>query len=107
MRNASPAPSPAARGIQFKLIGATSLGVLLLVVSALAGLASAWFDLGAAMPASYSVSRDAEQLQREFRLQVQEWKNVLLRGADDALREKHASALAEEGRKVAALAAKV
>ncbi len=107
MRNASPASPPPARGIQFKLIGATSLGVLLLVASALAGLASAWFDLGAAMPASYAVSRDAEQLQREFRLQVQEWKNVLLRGADDALREKHAAALTEEGRKVAELAARV
>ena len=107
MRNASPASPPPARGIQFKLIGATSLGVLLLVASALAGLASAWFDLGAAMPASYAVSRDAEQLQREFRLQVQEWKNVLLRGGDDALREKHAAALTEEGRKVAELAARV
>ena len=33
MRNASPASPPPARGIQFKLIGATSLGVLLLVAS--------------------------------------------------------------------------
>ncbi|KRG76735.1 chemotaxis protein [Stenotrophomonas chelatiphaga] len=107
MRNVSPSPPSSTRGIQFKLIGASALGVLLLVVSALAGLASAWFDLGAAMPDSYAVSRDAEKLQREFRLQVQEWKNVLLRGSDDALREKHAAALADEGRRVRELAAVV
>ena len=107
MRTASSATSPPARGIQFKLVGATALGLLLLVTSALAGLASAWLDLGTAMPASYAVNRDAERLQREFRIQVQEWKNVLLRGADDALREKHAAALADEGRKIDALAALV
>ena len=107
MRTRSPASSPPTRGIQFKLVGATALGLLLLVTSALAGLGSAWLDLGAAMPTSYAVSRDAEKLQREFRLQVQEWKNVLLRGSDDALREKHVAALAEEGRKVRELAATV
>jgi len=107
MRTASPASSLPARGIQFKLVGATALGLLLLVASALAGLASAWVDLGTAMPASYAVNRDAEKLQREFRLQVQEWKNVLLRGSDDALREKHTAALVEEGRKVRELAATV
>ena len=104
MRTASPDASPPTRGLQTKLVGATALGLLLLVASALAGLASAWLDLGSAMPASYTVSRDAEALRREFRVQVQEWKNVLLRGSDDALRERHAAALLEEGEKVRALA---
>ena len=103
MTNARAAARPS-RGLQFKLLGATSLGLVLLVAGALAGLASAWFDLGSAMPASYAVSRDADALRREFRVQLQEWKNLLLRGADPLLLETHRAALLEEGRKVRELA---
>ncbi|OBR72167.1 chemotaxis protein [Xanthomonas arboricola] len=39
---------------------------------------------------------------RDFRLQVQEWKNVLIRGRDPALLDKHLSAFREQGRKVQA-----
>ena len=56
------------------------------------------------MPPEVAHSRDAERLQREFRGQVQEWKNVLLRGHDDALRQHHLQAFDSEGRLVAELA---
>jgi len=87
-----------------RLVTATALGLLVLVGSALAGLGSAWLDLGTAMPASYATNRQAEALQGQFRIQVQEWKNVLLRGHDAQLRARHASALITEGKKVEALA---
>jgi hypothetical protein len=66
------------------------LAVVLLC--ALAGLASAWLKLSTEVPPEVAHSRDAERLQREFRGQVQEWKNVLLRGHDDALRQRHLDA---------------
>ncbi|KAF1013008.1 MAG: Methyl-accepting chemotaxis protein I [Stenotrophomonas maltophilia] len=107
MQTVSSASPPRSRGVQFKLLMSLAVGLVLLVASALAGLGSAWLDLGTAMPPSYAVSRDAESLQREFRLQLQEWKNLLLRGGDEGLRAKHAAALQEETAKVRALAQKI
>jgi len=91
--------------LQSKLLGAVSVGLAVVLVCALAGLASAWLKLSTEVPPEVAHSRDAERLQREFRGQVQEWKNVLLRGHDAALRQHHLQAFDSEGRLVAELAA--
>jgi nitrate/nitrite-specific signal transduction histidine kinase len=43
---------------------------------------------------------DARLAQVHFKMQVQEWKNILLRGRDKNLFDKHTKAFAEEERKV-------
>ncbi len=90
--------------LQSKLLGAVSVGLAVVLLCALAGLASAWLKLSTEVPPEVAHSRDAERLQREFRGQVQEWKNVLLRGRDDALRQRHLDAFDSEGRLVEQLA---
>ncbi len=90
--------------LQSKLLGAVSVGLAIVLLCALAGLASAWLKLSTEVPAEVAHSRDAERLQREFRGQVQEWKNVLLRGHDEALRQRHLQAFDDEGKLVEKLA---
>jgi len=90
--------------LQSKLLGAVSVGLAIVLLCALAGLASAWLKLSNEAPAEVAHSRDAERLQREFRGQVQEWKNVLLRGHDEALRQRHLQAFDDEGKLVEKLA---
>ncbi|EAB7134062.1 methyl-accepting chemotaxis protein, partial [Salmonella enterica subsp. enterica] len=90
--------------LQSKLLGAVSVGLAVVLLCALAGLASAWLKLSTEVPPEVAHSRDAERLQREFRGQVQEWKNVLLRGHDDALRQRHLDGFDSEGRLVEQLA---
>ncbi|WP_368865408.1 methyl-accepting chemotaxis protein [Stenotrophomonas maltophilia] len=96
--------SPHAPRLQTKLLGAVSLGLAVILLCALAGLTSAWLKLSAEVPAEVAHGRDAERLQREFRGQVQEWKNVLLRGHDPVLRQRHLDAFDSEGRIVDGLA---
>ncbi|WP_416056178.1 methyl-accepting chemotaxis protein [Stenotrophomonas maltophilia] len=96
--------SSSAPRLQSKLLGAVSVGLAIVLLCALAGLASAWLKLSADVPPEVAHSRDAERLQREFRGQVQEWKNVLLRGHDDALRQRHLQAFDDEGKLVDTLA---
>ena len=103
MTSSAPA-RPRALSLQFKLLGALSLGLVIIVLAALAGLGSAWRNLSAEVPVEVARKAQAELLQREFRLQVQEWKNVLIRGADEALRERHLAAFDAEGRRIEALA---
>ena len=90
--------------LQSKLLGAVSVGLAIVLLCALAGLASAWLKLSTEVPAEVAHSRAAEHLQREFRGQVQEWKNVLLRGHDEALRQRHLQAFDDEGTRVEAMA---
>ncbi|MEG0184335.1 MAG: methyl-accepting chemotaxis protein [Stenotrophomonas sp.] len=90
--------------LQSKLLGAVSVGLAVVLLCALAGLASAWLKLSTEVPPEVAHSRDAERLQREFRGQVQEWKNVLLRGRDAELRQRHLQAFDSEGRIVTELA---
>jgi methyl-accepting chemotaxis protein-1 (serine sensor receptor) len=103
MTSSAPA-RPRALSLQFKLLGALSLGLVIIVLAALAGLGSAWRNLSTDVPVEVARKAQAELLQREFRLQVQEWKNVLIRGADDALRTRHLAAFDAEGRRIADLA---
>ena len=90
--------------LQSKLLGAVSVGLAVVLLCALAGLASAWLKLSTEVPAEVAHSRAAEHLQHEFRGQVQEWKNVLLRGHDEALRQRHLQAFDDEGKRVETLA---
>jgi methyl-accepting chemotaxis protein len=102
---ALPSPAPARTlSLQFKLLGALSLGLAVVVLCALAGLGSAWLNLSTTIPPEVASNANAEALQREFRMQVQEWKNVLLRGGDEALRTKHLAAFDAQGGKARALA---
>ena len=93
-----------ALSLQFKLLGALSLGLAVVVLCALAGLGSAWLNLSTTIPPEVARNAQAEGLQREFRMQVQEWKNVLLRGSDEALRTKHLAAFDAQGGKTGDLA---
>ncbi len=101
---ASSAPPARVLSLQFKLLGALGLGLAIVVLCALAGLGSAWLNLSTEVPPEVARNAQAESLQREFRLQVQEWKNVLIRGSDPALRDKHLAAFDAQGGKVQALA---
>ncbi|WP_447596064.1 methyl-accepting chemotaxis protein [Stenotrophomonas rhizophila] len=96
MNMTSGAPNRAL-SLQFKLLGALSLGLAIVVLCALAGLGSAWLNLSTAVPPEVARNTQAEALQREFRLQVQEWKNVLIRGSDAALRARHLAAFDRQG----------
>ena len=103
MNKTSGAP-PRALSLQFKLLGALALGLAIVVLCALAGLGSAWLNLSTTLPPEVARNAQAEVLQRDFRLQVQEWKNVLIRGSDAALRERHLAAFDSQGGKVRSVA---
>ncbi|HMM26015.1 MAG TPA: methyl-accepting chemotaxis protein, partial [Pseudoxanthomonas mexicana] len=100
------ASSPVSRsfGLQTKLLGALALGLAVTLLCALAGLGSAWFSLSTEVPVQVAQAADGERLSREFRVQVQEWKNILIRGHDEAQRTKYVGAFDAKGREVALLA---
>jgi len=89
--------------LQTKLLGALALGLTIILFCALGGLASAWLNLSTDVPTQVQQATDAERVGREFRAQVQEWKNVLIRGNDAAMLEKHLKAFKDNGAQVQAL----
>jgi methyl-accepting chemotaxis protein-1 (serine sensor receptor) len=91
-------------GLQTKLLGALTLGLAVILLCALAGLGSAWLSLSTDVPVQVAQAADGERLSREFRVQVQEWKNILIRGHDEAQRKKYVGAFDAKGRDVATLA---
>ncbi|MEE7567027.1 methyl-accepting chemotaxis protein, partial [Xanthomonas sp. Kuri4-3] len=82
------------------MLGALALGLSVILLCALGGLASAWASLSNEVPREVAQSTQSEAISRDFRLQVQEWKNVLIRGRDPALLKKHLDAFETQGRKV-------
>ncbi|WP_425478515.1 methyl-accepting chemotaxis protein [Stenotrophomonas panacihumi] len=93
--------------LQTKLLGALGVGLAIVLTCGVIGLGSAWSNLGADLPPEVEQLAQAEALGGEFRMQVQEWKNVLLRGHDAELRAKHLAAFDEKGTEVEAIAARV
>lgn len=75
---------------------------LALLLSLLAGLLGLWTAHGALTVFHVDVQghaqaeREVADLQSHFKTQVQEWKNVLLRGSDAALLDKHWKAFQDE-----------
>ncbi|MBL8480723.1 MAG: methyl-accepting chemotaxis protein [Rhodocyclaceae bacterium] len=96
------------------LLGCWAAGIALIVAGALGGIWLCANSLGIfenEVMARMAQRRMVNQIQLDFKTQVQEWKNVLLRGADAAAREKYWKAFETEERLVqegaAALAPKL
>ncbi len=90
-------------GIQTKLLGALGVGLAIVLTCGVIGLGSAWSNLGKDLPPEVEQLSKSEDLRDAFRMQVQEWKNVLLRGHDAELRVKHLAAFDEKGAEVQAM----
>ncbi|MEB1530866.1 methyl-accepting chemotaxis protein [Xanthomonas sp. WHRI 7945] len=96
------APHPTAFvSLQTKLLSALALGLGVVLLCALAGLGSAWLNLSTDVPREVAQASASEQISRHFRMQVQEWKNVLIRGHAEDMRNKYLAAFDKEGRQVA------
>jgi methyl-accepting chemotaxis protein-1 (serine sensor receptor) len=96
--------TPRSYSLQAKLLGSLTLGLVVILLCALAGLGSAWLSLSTDVPPQVAQAADGERLSRDFRVQVQEWKNILIRGHDEEQRIKYVKAFDEKGRDVDALA---
>ncbi len=87
--------------LQTKLLTALALGLGVVLLCALAGLGSAWLNLSTEVPREVAQASASEEISRHFRMQVQEWKNVLIRGHAEDMRSKYLAAFDKEGREVA------
>jgi methyl-accepting chemotaxis protein-1 (serine sensor receptor) len=76
-------------GIRGKLLLATLGALATVALGALLGLGTAWQRLGAEVPPEVANSQAIGKVGEAFRVQVQEWKNVLLRGKDPKSLEKY------------------
>src|SRR5690606_326315 len=85
------ATHPAGRrlGLRGKLIAGLALGLGITVLASLSGLAVAWQRLGTEPPAEIVTDELVKTIEIDFRTQVQEWKNVLLRGSDPERLEEY------------------
>ena len=95
-------PSPRFISLQSKLLGALALGLSIILLCALGGLGTAWLSLSGKVQLEVAQASASEEVTRDFRMQVQEWKNVLIRGRDPAQLDKHLSAFRAQGSKVQA-----
>ncbi len=92
-------------GLRRSLMSLASLMLLMVLTTGVAGLFAAWslseFHLRTEKTlteASLAVD-DARAIHANFKVQVQEWKNVLLRGHDIESRDRYAAAFRAQGKK--------
>ena len=70
----------------------TGFGTTLVVATALFGIYNTWraeTDMSTSMRQALALQAEFTQVNVGFKTQVQEWKNVLIRGHDEAQREKY------------------
>ena len=103
-----PAPATPFRSNPMKLVSKLSLAVAggLLVVAAAGGVGLAMMQsavdaYSGPVQAMNDRAREIAQVRSHFQTQVQEWKNVLLRGADDKQRERYWTGFEKSERAVA------
>lgn len=80
------------RSIRNKLLLISGTGTALLLAAALLGLAATWSSIQYfqhQVEAWRAEQSQLKEIQLEAKIQVQEWKNVLLRGSDPAALEKY------------------
>ncbi|MGE0223942.1 MAG: hypothetical protein AB7F35_31070 [Acetobacteraceae bacterium] len=92
-----------------KVRASLTLGGLVIVVILLqgaAGLFALWYnhrqqaEMQGALAAAMTRLEAAQRAQAAFRIQVQEWKNVLLRGHDQTLLARHQASFEDHSRTV-------
>jgi methyl-accepting chemotaxis protein len=76
-------------GVRGKLLLVTLGALSVIALGALVALGTAWQRLGAEVPHEVSDSQKMAKIQETFRIQVQEWKNTLLRGKDPKALNKY------------------
>jgi methyl-accepting chemotaxis protein len=87
------------------LINLASLMLLMVLITGIAGLFASWslsqFHLRAenTLTEASVVVADARSIQANFKVQVQEWKNILLRGHVEGDRERYSAAFRAQARK--------
>jgi len=78
--------------VRNKLLMVTGLGTSLVLGAAIFGFYSAWQvqnEMSEVMHHEVTVQTEFLQISTDFKSMVQEWKNVLIRGADEKKREKY------------------
>jgi methyl-accepting chemotaxis protein len=97
-------------GLRAKLLAIIGVGILGVgVISAISflSLSSKVTEFESVLSHDVASALAADAMAIEFKVQVQEWKNVLLRGNDDAKREKYWNSFQKQHAKVQTLGQKV